>query len=206
MRIVELVVLACVGDAEALCEAVAEIVRGSALKSNAVVHHRFDGICRLGARELFLLGFLTDNCGNSEGLGVKVGVDLEHSQGFLLSLLGGGVHGVTLLPEKLRGSQKRTGGFFPAYHAAPLVIELGKVAVGLDNLFIVLAEERFGGGTNRKTLGELFLTADRYPRAFGCKALYVVFFSLKKALGNEHRHIHVLVTGFLEASVHVSLH
>ena len=170
------------------------------------MHHRLDCVCRLSAGELLLLGFLTDDSGDCEGLGVEVGVDLEHFQGFRLSLLGGRVHCMTLLPEKLRGSQKRAGRLFPANDAAPLVVELGQIAVGLDDLLVVLAKERFGGWTYSQTLGELFLTADRYPRAFGCEALNVVFLSLEKAFGNEHRHIYVLVTCFLEASVHICLH
>ncbi len=206
VRIVELVVLAGKGDAKALGKAVSEIVRGAALQSNAVVHHRLDGIGSLRAGELLLFGLLTGHGRDRHGFGIKIGVDLEHTQGLFLCFLGGGVHGVTLLPEKFRGAQERTRGLFPSHHAAPLVVELGQVAVGVDDLFVVLTEQGLGGRTHSQTLGELFLTADRHPRTLRRKALHMILFALQKALGNKHGHIDVFVTGLLEASVHVRLH
>ena len=169
------------------------------------MHHRLYRIGGLGARELFLLGFSADNRGNSHCFLIEIVVNIEHFKGFFLSLLGGGVHSVTLLPEELGGAQERTGSFFPSYNAAPLIVELGQVAVCIDDLFIVLAEKCFGCRANGKTLGELFLTADSYPSALGSKALDVVFFLLQKAFGNKHGHVNVLMACFLKASVQVGL-
>lgn len=148
---------------------------------------------------------MTDNCRDRKGLAVKIVVNVEHTQGLLLSLLRGFVHCMTLLPQKFRGAQERTGGFFPSYNAAPLVVELWKVAVGVDDLFVVLAEKRLGGWAHSQTLVELFLTADSYPCTFGSKALNVILLLLEQAFGDKHRHINVLVTGLLKAAVKVSL-
>ena len=202
----QLVVLAGVGDAEALGKAVAEVVGCTALQCNAVVHHRLDCIGSLCTCELFLLGFLTDYRRDSQCLGIKIAVNLEHFEGFFLGFLSGGVHCVAFLPEEFRGAKERTGCLFPSYDRAPLVVELGQVAVGVDYLFIMLAEKRFGCGADGEALGELFLTADCYPRTFGSEALDVILFLLEKAFGDKHRHIDILVACLLKAPVHIRLH
>ena len=51
-----LVVLAGEGDVKGLGEAVAEVVAGAGLEGLAVVHHALDGVGRLGAGELLLVG------------------------------------------------------------------------------------------------------------------------------------------------------
>ena len=69
----------------------------------------------------------------------------------------------------------------------------------------MLAEERLGGGTDGKSLGELVLAAKGYPRALGRKSLYVILFLLEKALGDKHGHVNILVTERLEARVKILL-
>ena len=206
MREMELVVLAGVGDAEALGKTIAEVVGSTALECDAVVHHWLNGVGRFRAGKFFLLGLLTDDRRNRECLGVEIAVDVQHTQGLLLRFFRSGVHGVTFLPEKFGGAQEGTGGLFPADDRAPLIVKLGQVAVGIDDLLVMLAEQGLRGRTDSQTLVELFLTADRHPCAFGRKALNVVFLALQETFGNEHRHVDVLVTGLLEAAVKVSLH
>ena len=75
----------------------------------------------------------------------------------------------------------------------------------MNNIFKVVTEKGFTGGAHTKTLLELLLAAVGYPSNLGGKALNVIFFLLQETLGNEHRHIHVLVTELLEHSVHNAL-
>ena len=193
------------GDAEGLGKAGAEIMGGAALQGNAVVHHGLDGVGLLGARKLLLFGLAAGDGGNGEGLAVEVLVDLEHLQGLLAGLFLGGMHGVTFLPKELGGAQEGTGGLLPADNVAPLVVELGQVAVGLNNVLIVLAEEGLGGGADDETLGQIGLAADGDDGALGCKTLDVILFLFQQALGDEHGHVDVLVTKLLEAGVEILL-
>ena len=71
----------------------------------------------------------------------------------------------------------------------------------MNNIAVMLAEKRFGGGTDAKSFGQNILTADRHPCALGSKALNVILFALKERFGNKHRHINILVTEPLELSV-----
>ena len=112
---------------------------------------------------------------------------------------------MTFLPEEFRCTKERTGCLFPSYNAAPLIVELRKITVCVDNLFIMLTEKSFRCRTDAKTLLKLFLTAYSNPCTFGGKALNMVFFFLQKTFGNKHRHINILVTCFFETAVKVSL-
>ena len=105
------------------------------------MHHALDGVGSLGAVELLLLGLPAPGDGHSQDVFAEVGVEVQDADGELLGLLGGGVHGVALLPQELPVAQEGTGGFLPAEHGAPLVIELGQVPVGLDDVLVVLAEQ-----------------------------------------------------------------
>ena len=88
----------------------------------------------------------------------------------------------------------------------PLIVELGQVAVRLNYILKVIAEQSLRGRTDDKTLAELIVTADGNDSALGSKALNVILLLLKQALGNKHRHIYVLVTKLLEAAVKLSLY
>ena len=65
----------------------------------------------------------------------------------------------------------------------------------------VLAEERLGRRAHTQALRQLFAAAHRDPRALGREALDVVLLLLQQALGDQHRHGHVLVAGRLELAV-----
>jgi hypothetical protein len=112
---------------------------------------------------------------------------------------------MTLLPQELRGTKEGTGSLLPSYYVTPLIIELGKITVGMNYIFIMLAEKSLGRGTNRKTLGKSVLTAKGYPSALGSKALNVVLLFLKKAFGDKHRHIYIFYACFFKATVKVFL-
>ena len=70
----------------------------------------------------------------------------------------------------------------------------------------MLAEQGLGGGPYAQPLAELFGAAYGHPGALGRESLDVILLLLQQALGDEHRHIYVLVTGLLEAAVHITLH
>ena len=202
----ELVVLACVCYAEALCKAVAEVVRGTALQSNAVVHHRLTCIGFFCACKFFLFGLSADYRRNCKRFSVEALVNVEHTQCFFSCLFLCFVHCVTFLPQELGSTQERTCCLFPSNNTAPLIVKLGQITVCIDYLLVMLAEKRFGSRANAKTLGKLFLSSDCYPRTFGSKSLNVVFFLLKQAFGDKHWHIDILVTCFLKSAVKVSLY
>ncbi len=65
----------------------------------------------------------------------------------------------------------------------------------------MLTKQRFRGRTDAKPFLKLFAAAVSDPGNLRSKAFNVVFFLLKEAFRNEHRHIDVLVTGILEHSV-----
>ena len=205
MRILELVVLRGIGNIKGASKAVAEVVRRSRLKSLAVVHESLDAVGVLGTCEL--VGgslYALDNRNRKIAL-VEVCVNVQHLNSLLACLLRGGVHSVALLPEELTGSEEGTSGLLPTNDRAPLIVELGKVAVGVDNVSVMLAEESLGSRTNAKLLGELFCAAVSYPCNLGSKARNVILLLLEKRFGNEHRHIYVLVTELLESGVKDSL-
>ena len=195
--------IAAVGelDIEGAGEAVPEVVGGTALQTLAIVHHGLDGIGLLGTREFFLIGLDALDDGDGQVFFTHFGIDIQHPHRFCLGFLGGLVHGVALLPQEFGAAQEGAGGFFPAHDAAPLVIQLGQVAVAVDDVGIVLAEQRFAGGAHAQALLQLFLAAHGDPCHLGGEALYVVLFLLQQAFRDEHGHIDVLVAGGLEHPV-----
>ena len=74
------------------------------------------------------------------------------------------------------------------------------------HIAVMLAEKRFGCGTDAKTLGQRVLTADRDPCALGRKASHVILFALKKRFRDEHGHIDILMTELFELGVHNALY
>ena len=94
-----------------------------------------------------------------------------------------------------------TAGLLPAQHAAPLVVQLGQIPPGVDDVPVVLAEQGLAGGPDAQPLLQLLAAAGGHPGALGGKALHVVLLLLEEALGDQHGHVHVLVAGLLELVV-----
>src|SRR5918998_6320738 len=107
--------------------------------------------------------------------------------------------GVTFLPEKLGGAQKRTGYLLPAQHIAPLVYKDGQVAVALDPVPVEVADDALGGWPDGEPLFQLFPPPDCHPRELGIEAFDVLSLFFEVALGDEQREIGVLVPGGLKA-------
>ena len=204
--IVELVVLSGVGDVEGFGEAVAEVVAGARLEGLVVVHHALHGVGFLRAVELLLLRLPAPEHGHGQEVLHKVRVDVQHPHGLFPGLLLGGVHGVALLPEELPVAEEGAGGLLPAEDAAPLVIELGQVPPGVDDVGVMLAEEGLGGGADGQAVLQLLAAAHGDPGALGGEALHMVLLLLEQGLGNQHGEVYVFVPGLLKAPVQLALY
>ena len=186
-RVLELVVAAGEGHVIGAGELVAKIVARRTLKRLAILHHALDGVGRLGAGKLLLLGLAAGNDGDREHVAEEVGVAVELLHRLSLRLLGGLVDGVTLLPPELARAQEGAGGLLPADDGAPLVIEHRQLTVGLQYARPVVAEHRLGRGAESKALFELLAAAHRDPRDLGREAVDELALLLEQALGNAGR-------------------
>ena len=65
----------------------------------------------------------------------------------------------------------------------------------------MLAEQRLRSRTDTKPFGQLFIAAHRDPCALGSKTDDMILFLLKKAFGDQHRHIYVFMSGFFKAGI-----
>ena len=203
MRILQLVFAVGELNTERFGKAVAEIVAGTALQRFAVVHHRFDGVGGFGTGEFFFIGFAALDHRDRQRLLTEISIYIQHPLGFFHRVLGGFVHGVTFLPVKLHRAQEGAGGFFPPHHRAPLVVQLGQVAIRMDDLGVVVAKHRFGCRAHAQPLGQLLLAAVGDPRHFGSKAFHMVFFALQQAFRNKKRHHDVFMPQRLEPRVQI---
>ena len=201
----QLVVPAGEGDVVGAAELVAEVVAGAALQGLAVLHHRLDGVGGLGAGKLFLVGLAALDHGNGQIVLAETGVAVQLGHGLGLGLLARLMDGVALLPPELPAAQEGAGGLFPPDHAAPLVVLHGQFAVAVQHAGPVVAEHGLAGGPDGQPLFQLIAAAHGHPGHFGGKAVDQVAFLFQQALGDQHRHGHVLVAGGLEAGVQVLL-
>ena len=144
---------------------------GCALQRLVVLHEALDGVGGFRPGEFFLIGLAAAHHGDRENLLKEIGIAVELLLGLVLCFLGGFVNGMALLPPELAGTQEGTGGFFPADHGAPLVIEHGKLAVGVQDAGPVVAEHGLGGGTEGKTLFQLLAAAHGDPGDLRGKAV-----------------------------------
>ena len=127
-------------------------------------------------------------------------------QRFFFGFLVGGVRGVAFLPEEFRRPQKQARAHFPANDIRPLIDQQRQVAVGLNPVAVGIPDDRFGRRPHNQRLFQLLPAGVRHDRHFGSEAFDVLGFLLQKALGNEHREIGVLMSGFLEHAVERLLH
>ena len=201
----QLVIAAGEGHVVSLAELVAEVVAGAALQGLAVLHHGLDGVGGLGTGKLLLIGFAALHHGDGQILLADVCVAVQLLLGLSLSLSGGLVDGVALLPPELAAAQEGTGGLLPAHHAAPLVVLHGKLAVAVQHAGPVVAEHGLAGGTHSQTFFQLVRAAHRDPRHLRREAIDQLAFLLQQAFRDQHGHGHVLMAGGLEAGIHVLL-
>ena len=204
--VLELVVPAGEGDAVGAAELIAKVVGGGALERLSVLHHALDSIRCLGAGKLLLVGLAAGHHGDGQNVFKEVGIAAKLLHGLVLGFLGGLVDGVSLLPPELAAPQEGTGGLLPADDAAPLVIEHGKLPVGLEGIGPEVGEHGLGGGAEGQALFQLLVAAMGDPGHLGREALDQLALLLEEALGNQHRHGHILMSRLLEHAVHDLLH
>ena len=200
--VLQLVVPTGEGDIIGAAELVAEIVGGGTLERLVILHHALHGIGGLCTGELLLLGLPTGHHGNCQHIFKEICIAVQLLLRLGLCLLGGFVDGVAFLPPELAGAQEGAGGLLPADDGAPLVIQHGQLAVGLQDVRPVVAEHRLGSGAEGQTLFQLFTAAHGDPSHFGGEAVDQLPFFFQQALWNQHGHCHILVAGLLKFAVH----
>ena len=205
MGMVGLVILTGKGNVKGFGEAVTEIVAGAGLEGLVVVHHALHGIGLLSAVEFFLLGLAAPDDGHGQVILHKVRVDIQHLHGLFPGLFLCGMHGMALLPQKLPVAQEGTAGLLPPQDGAPLVILFGQVPPGVDDICVMLAEQRLGSRTDTEAVLQLLAAAHGDPGALGGKALHMVFLLLEQGLGDQYREVHVLMSRLLEPLVQLLL-
>ncbi len=112
---------------------------------------------------------------------------------------------VAFLPQELHGAEERTRRLLPADNGAPLVVYLRKVAVGVHDVRIEIAEQRLRSRAHAHLLLQRLAAALGHPGNFGRKAFHMILLFIQQALGDEHREIAVLHAGLLESAVKLSL-
>src|SRR6201987_4397356 len=156
-----------------LGEILAKVVRRAKLQRLAVSHHRFKRLRRVRPRELPGIRFAPRNHWYGSFIPRKIRINVPHLSRFRFRLFGGGMSGVTLLPEEFEGAQEKLRAKLPAHHAVPLIDQNRKIAVGLDPLRIGVTDDRFGRGPNHQRFVKLFATTVRYDSKLRRKPCHV---------------------------------
>ena len=207
---------------EGLGEVLTQVVARARLQRLVVLHHAFDGerLHRAGETLAGRLGAAHHR--HRQNVFGEPAVALEHLEGFLAGLLGGGVGGVPLLPQEFGGAQEQARAHFPAHDVGPLVDQHRQIAVALDPLAVRIPDDRLAGGPDDQLFlqlrrrighhGDLAVHLDRLQArvrddsAFLGEALHVLGFLGQEALRNEQREVGVDVAQLLEAVVQPALH
>ena len=172
------------------------------LQGLAVLHHALDGVGRLGAGKLLLVGLAAADDGHGQLVAAEVGIDVEDHLRLGDGLLRRLVDGVPLLPPELARTQEGTGRLLPADDRAPLVIQHRQLTVAVQHVRPVVAEHRLGRRAQRHALLELLAAAHGDPRGLGRESLDQLALLLQEVLGDQDRHRDVDVVRALELSVH----
>ena len=150
VRILQCVLIVGVLYAESSGKAVTKVVAGAGLECLSVVHEGLDGVGRYGSGKFLLVGLSASYHGHRKEILAEIGIDVQHLYGAFLCLLLSCVDGVTFLPQKLTGTKERSRLLFPAHYRAPLVVYLGQISVGMDEVFVKITEKSLGCGTHAK--------------------------------------------------------
>ena len=197
----QFIILAGKSDIKCLGKAVAEIVAGAGLQGLTVMHHALNGVGFLCAVELLFIGLAASYYRHGKDIFHKVCVDLQHTHGLFTRFFRCRMHGMALLPEELSVAEEGTGTLFPAQYRAPLIIKLGQIFIGMNNILEMLTEKGLGSGTDAVALLQLIGAAHGNPGTLRGKALYMILFLLQKGLRDQHGHVYILMTCLLELVV-----
>jgi hypothetical protein len=193
-------------------EVLAQEVGGARLEGLPVLHDRFDGEGLHRTGESFGSGFFAFDDRHGHVLLGKLGIEVQHPAGFGHGLLGGGMHGMSLLPQKLGGPEKHPGPHFPTDHIGPLVDQDGQVLIGLDPAGKRGSDDRFAGRPNDQRLLQFADRAEfairtglqpmvRYHRTLLGKPFDVFGFLLQEAERDKQGEIGVFMAGLFELPV-----
>ena len=139
-------------DVKRLGKVLAEVVAGAGLQRALITHHGFDGIgsqCASKTLDVALLSLDDRNRGIVDG---EVGIDIEHTQRFFLSLLMGRMGCMALLPQELGRAQERPRPQLPTHNIRPLVNQQRQITIGLNPFAECFADHRFRGRTHNEWL------------------------------------------------------
>ncbi len=115
------------------------------------------------------------------------------------------VRGVAFLPEELGGAEEEPRPELPPHDVGPLVEEERQVAVALQPLRHVLADDRLTRGSHDDGLVELLAARDGDDGEFRTEPLDVLGLALEVRLGDEEREVRVLGSARLDAGVDLGL-
>ena len=205
MYILKLIIFIGILDTERFCESVAEVMAGTGLQCLSVMHQRLNRIGSLRTCKLLLLGLASADDRHCQYLLAEVRVQIQHLNRALLGFLCGRMRGVSLLPQELPGTEERSRLLLPAYHRTPLVVYLREVTVGVNNIFIKIAEQCLRCRSDAETLRQRVQSAVGYPCNLRCKSLHVILFFFEQTLRNKKRHVYILHAGLFESAVKLFL-
>ena len=201
MDILQLIVLIRILNAKRPGKTVAEIVRCPGLQCLSVMHQCLNRVGRFRPGEFLLVRLPALDHRNRQFLFAEIRIDIQHLDRPLLGILRRGMGGVPFLPQELRRTQKRARRFLPADNRAPLIVHLGQITVGMDNVGVQVAEQRLRCRPDRQPLHQFFTASVCHPCRLGREPLYMILFLLQQALRNEQRQVDILHAALLESRV-----
>ena len=199
--VLELVILIRKGDVIGLCKFLSEEMAGAGLQSTSVMHQCLNGVRGIRTGKLFFFGFLSLDGRNRHVLCQEIRIDVQHLLSPFFSFFLGRMDGMSLLPKELTGTKKRPRFLFPAHNRAPLIVQARKITIGVNIILVEIRKHRFGCRSYAQALRQRLCSARRHPGHLRRKAVHKLTLLCQKAFRNQHRHIHVLNTGGLEAAI-----
>ncbi len=166
-------------DAERFGKSVTEMMGGTGLEGLPVMHEAFDRIGEFCTGELLLFCLLPFNDRNRQHVLADVRIYVEHLDRFLQGIFIRFMTGVPFLPKEFECPQERTRRLFPAHDIRPLVIQLWKVSIRVDDVFVVLSEKHLRCWSDAQSFGKLFFSAVGHPRNFWSEAFDMILFPLE---------------------------
>ena len=196
-----------VTDVERTAEPLSEFVRCAHLQRLAVPHDRFARHRVRRAGEAFLDGLAADDHGHGEHVAHEVLVHVvQDAQRVLPGIRFPCVRGVPFLPQELRGAQEDSRPQLPTHDVGPLVEDQREIAVAVDPLGHVLADDGFACRADGKRLGQLLASAVGHDGELRTESLDVVGLALEEAHRDQQREVRVLSSRGLDPLVDLGLH
>mmetsp|Transcript_29181 Transcript_29181/g.61977 ORF Transcript_29181/g.61977 Transcript_29181/m.61977 type:complete len:300 (+) Transcript_29181:1047-1946(+) len=154
------------------------------------------------ARKLLLLRLIPRNDRNGQKLLVHPPVQIQRLHHHLISILVRRMRRMTLLPQKLPRSQKRSGILeLPPHDVTPLIQLQRQIPMTSNPISKCRIHDRLGSGPDGNGSSQLPVTGMSHPRHFGSESLDVILFLFQSIFRNEHGKIRVFHAQFLDLDV-----